>query len=181
RIKIYIFDYRSQYQSNTGEPGWSDGSSIQKLRTIYSYAGAQGFIGTALPHEIGHIIFRNLIGFENTGVPRWIEEGVSSLNEAKDHELLRSTIENARSRGALISLHDLSRMDIRAVQDSAAIDLFYIQSYSIVKYLTDTFGWEKFLTVCRALVSAKDIDSVIAQGFGFKDIDALEADWQRNI
>jgi hypothetical protein len=181
RIKIYIFDDPSEYQRNAGGPGWSDGSSMQRFRSIYSYVGAQKFIDTVLPHEMGHIIFRNVIGFENRGVPSWIEEGVSSLQEKKDDAFVRAAIKDARSSGVLISLHDLSRMDIRVIQDTARIDLFYAQSYSMVKYLTDKFGWEKFMSVCRMLANAKDIEPIMAAGFGFQDISALEADWQRNI
>jgi hypothetical protein len=181
RIKIYIYDDSIQYQKNTGEPEWSDGASIQRFRKVYSYVGAQRFIDTALPHEMGHIIFRNMIGFENTGVTPWIEEGVSSLQEKKDDALVRSIIKDAQSRNALIGFHDLSRMNIRAVQDSGRIDLFYAQSYSIVKYLTGTFGWDKFMSVCRILADAKDVDSVLATEFGFKDIRALEAAWQEHI
>jgi hypothetical protein len=181
RINIYISDDRGRYEKDTGEPGWSDGASIQKARAIYSYAGAKTFMDTVLPHEMGHIIFRQVIGFENKGVPPWMEEGVSALQENKDDSRLRAAVKDARSRGALISLHELSRMDIRAIQDNARIDLFYAQAYCMVKYLTGTFGWEKFLSVCRAMAGAKDPDAALSEGFGFRTPGELENEWQRNI
>jgi hypothetical protein len=179
RMKIHIFDDRSQYQSGTGEPAWSDGTSIQKVKSIYSFAGAKNFINVVLPHEMGHVIFRNIIGFENTDVPAWIEEGVSTLQEKRDHAYLRDIIRDARSTGALISVHDLSLMDIRDPANKAKIDLFYAQSYSIVQYLTRRFGWEKFLSVCRAPARSGNIDAGLAAGFVYKDIEELERDWQR--
>jgi hypothetical protein len=181
RIKIFIFDDRGQYEKNTGEPAWSDGSSIQRLRTVYSFVGAKRFIEGALPHEMGHIIFRQVIGFENEGVPPWMEEGVSALQEGTDDARARAAVTDARSRGALIGLHDLSLMDIRSLRDNAKLDLFYAQSFSIVKYLTATFGWDTFLSVCRALAGAKDPDRVLSEGFGFRAIGELEAAWQEHL
>jgi hypothetical protein len=179
RIKIHIFDNSDQYQRNIGEPAWSDGSSIQRFRAIYSFFGSGKFIDTVLPHEIGHIIFRDIIGFENLKVPVWVEEGVSALQERKDEAVTAATVEKAFLNGTLISIRDLSRLDIRAISESVKIDLFYAESYSIVKYLTKEFGWKRLMSVCGSLRNSLDVDGDLALGFGFKDINALEKDWQR--
>src|SRR3989338_7116526 len=63
RAKIYIYDSAEDYQAATGKPAWSGGVAFSHQKVIETYPWAQGFMQSLLPHELGHIIFREFIGF----------------------------------------------------------------------------------------------------------------------
>ena len=49
-----------------------------RQRVVYSFLGAPAFLDKT-PHELAHIVFREFVGFDNAGVPRWLDEGVASM------------------------------------------------------------------------------------------------------
>ena len=65
RAKIYIYDNAEDYRASTKQPAWSVGSARVQEKLIYSFPYAQGFFETVLPHELGHIIFREFVGSDN--------------------------------------------------------------------------------------------------------------------
>ena len=73
RVKIYIYDDAQSYQTDARQPEWSGGCVDIDNKVIRTYSAAGGFMNKVLPHELGHIIFRELIGFRNLSVPLWLE------------------------------------------------------------------------------------------------------------
>jgi hypothetical protein len=181
RAKIYIYDNRDQYHANTSQPVWSDGSVIMRMRVIYSFSGAKKFFETALPHEMAHIIFREIVGFDNHYIPSWLEEGFSAFQEDIDLAKVEKSLRSAVEQGSLIGLAHLSSMKVRLIRDESQIDLFFKQSLSIVHYLIKKFGTEKFLIFCRSLKDSDSLDKALVLAFGFNNIGELEKAWQRYL
>ncbi|HQP91972.1 MAG TPA: hypothetical protein PLU24_04785, partial [Candidatus Omnitrophota bacterium] len=75
RAKIYIYPDQESYIKATGQPAWSGGVAAYDQKTIWSFPREAGFFDSLLPHELGHIIFREVIGYRQ--VPLWLEEGVA--------------------------------------------------------------------------------------------------------
>jgi len=63
RVKIYIYDDAQSYQAHAQQPEWSGGCVDIENKIIRTFSAAGGFMNKVLPHEMGHIIFRELIGF----------------------------------------------------------------------------------------------------------------------
>ena len=63
RAKIYIYDDQEHYIKSRRAYKWSHGVASPKDKVIRSFPADSGFFDTLLPHEIGHIIFREFIGF----------------------------------------------------------------------------------------------------------------------
>jgi len=80
RAKIYVYDDQDDYVQRGKTLGWSSGSAFVREKMIRTFPAAHGFFDTTLPHELGHIIFRELIGFD-VQVPLWFEEGVAMYQE----------------------------------------------------------------------------------------------------
>jgi len=63
QIKIYIYSDRDDFVKSGGQASWSHGVTFARAKTIKLYPDATGFFDTVLPHELGHIIFRDYIGY----------------------------------------------------------------------------------------------------------------------
>jgi hypothetical protein len=59
-------------------------------------------------------------------------------------------------------------------------NLSYSVSYSITKFLIETYGQEKMTQLLMALRDAKPIDDALIEVYGF-DTDGLEDDWRQAI
>jgi hypothetical protein len=178
RAKIYIFDDRQQFHSNTSQPEWSDGSSIQRFKTIFSFLGAKKFFDTVLPHEIAHIVFREYVGFGNRNVPAWLEEGLASYHERIDRSRADEIFKDPRERDSFIRFQELSKIRSRSLRDDPDVDIFFAQSLSIVNFLLTEFGKKRFRIFCRGLKEGMDMDKSLAAAYSFKEISELEEAWQ---
>ena len=64
---------------------------------------------------------------------------------------------------------------------SALLELFYLQSVSIVDFLIEKYGTKKFTTFCRNLRDAKTLNEALSSTYRLKDIQELEEEWSKYI
>jgi len=182
RAKIYIYDDEKDYRISTGEPGWSAGSSEMASKTIQTFPYATGFFETTLPHEMGHIIFREFVGFDNPAVPNWLDEGVASCQQrSKQGPGERLVIKEAISKNKFMNLEDLSRMDLRLSQDAESVSLYYAEASSIVDYLIKEFGRDSFVLFCQNLRDKKNLERALASSYPFSNLKNLDEAWQKYL
>ena len=65
-------------------------------------------------------------------------------------------------------------------ESQSSADLSYGESYSIVKYLIDTYGQDKITALLVAFRAGTTTDDALLQTYGF-DIDGLEDKWRQAI
>ena len=97
-----------------GRTGWL----LHRPRRSKLYPDVNGFFDTLLPHELGHIIFRDYIGF-TAAVPLWFEEGVAIYQEKAKRLGSNKTVKEAIENGQFIPLSQLS--GVRLYKDSNEI------------------------------------------------------------
>jgi len=165
RALIYIYDSAAQYQQETGEPPWSAGAAAPRRKIIHSFAGAPGFLETVLPHEIGHIIFREFVGFDNPGVPVWLEEGVASYEQSERFLRADAIVRDAKARGTFIPYERFSQARPQMLGDERSVSVFYAEAISIVDYMLKEFGKESFVGFCQNLRDYKNLDRAVALAF----------------
>lgn len=105
------------------------------LRGISIRGSREEVFNRSLPHEITHAI---LVTYFGSDVPRWADEGMAVASEKDCPCRLRGRCGNQ-------SLREL--FSVTSYPDDW--ELFYGQSYSVVNYLVNTYGREKFLTFVR--------------------------------
>ena len=179
RAKIYIYDDAGAYQAGTGQPAWSAGCAVVPVKTIHTYPYARGFFDTILPHEMGHIIFRELVGFYNFAIPTWLEEGVASYQETLDESIIKRLLflKIVMDKGTLINLVKLSELNPRFIQGEAGVQLFYAEAVSVIYYLISEFGKDKFVLFCENLRDKKNLERAIASTYSFKNLQELNDAW----
>lgn len=135
RAQITIYDDANDYRSATKQPSWSAGCASLSGKIIQSYSLAENFLDTVLPHELGHIIFRELVGFNNPAVPLWLDEGVASYQEKSKYAGAGAFLKQEISGGKFIPLEGLANFAIGPSSTQDEADLFYAEAFSAVDFL----------------------------------------------
>lgn len=180
RTTVYVYDDAENYRSATGQPGWSGGAAVAKEKIIYTYPSDKDFFGSILPHELGHIIFREFVGFDNTAIPLWLEEGVASYQEKLKYSAADSLVRDAFNNGSFIPLGEISVFNLSAA-DSHTATLFYCESFSLVKFLLQKFGKDNFTHFCRKLRDKKELESALNLAYPFSNPEELQEAWKQYL
>lgn len=181
RAKIYIYDDAKGYQAATAQPEWSSGSTTVQNKTIYTFAHSEAFFNTILPHEMAHIIFREFVGFNNPAVPAWLDEGVASFQENIRKAAADNIIRQAIKEDKFMKLEDLFGINPQSIKDKEKVNLFYAEGLSLINYLIEEFGRDKFVLFCQYLRDHQDFDRAARYTYNFKNKEELGRAWQKYI
>ncbi len=181
RAKIYIYDNAGAYLLACGQPSWSAGVVVPRQKVIRAYAGEKDFFATVLPHEMGHIIFREFVGFDNRAVPGWLDEGVALYQQHSGGHQLYALCRKAMDKKTFFPLDKLNSMNPSLLKDKEQIQLFYAESFTIVDFLLERFGKDNFLLFCQRLRDKQDLDSALAYAYPFRNKQELGAGWERYL
>jgi hypothetical protein len=133
-------------------------------------------LGTAsfdtLRHELTHVVTA-VAGESAFGtMPAWLDEGTAVYGQ-DDPGGFENAIDRAVDRGNILSVRSITSYP----GDPDKVDLFYGQSWSLVKYLNDSYGPEKFAQLFAEIKGGKRIDGALEAAYGF-DQDGLEDEWR---
>lgn len=181
RAKIYVYDDVEEYRTKTGQPSWSSGCVSIKDKTIKTYPLASGFFDTLLPHELGHIIFREFVGFYNRNIPLWLDEGVASYQEMTKRFAAKGYVRKAIKDNKFIPLDRLSNINLTFVQDQETVTIFYSEAVNLIDYLIGQFGNSNFVNFCRALKDGKTLEQAISYTYPFRNLVELNNAWLRYL
>ncbi len=177
RAKIYIYDDSDDYVKSSRVAGWSHGVASPKDKIIRTFPAAHGFFDSTLPHELGHIIFREFIGFK-ARIPLWFEEGVAMYQEKGRRWGAHKKVKEYIESGRFVPLQDLSTMVLSGRTDTETVNLFYVESASIMQYLIGELGKQRFIRLCRKLKNGDPFDWMFKEVYvRFKTIEKLNKAW----
>lgn len=181
RAKIYIYDDREDYVASSQQFKWSHGAASVTQKVIRTFPSAHGFFDSTLPHELGHIIFREFIGL-SADVPLWLEEGVAMYQEKAKRWGANKAVQRAIAEDRFIGLERLSRLRLTAETDQETVDLFYAESASIVYYLITEFNKSRFVSFCQELKEGNDfINALRMVYYRFESLDDIEKSWRKYL
>lgn len=182
RVKIMIYPDQSSFLSATGQPSWSIGNANYSKKEISSFAGCERFVEETLPHEITHLIFRDFVGFRGQ-VPLWLDEGVAQWQEPSKKQVVRFLVRQLYDQKKLLTLQTLTHTDVRQVSDDQAAQNFYVQSASLVGFLIDKYGTERFAELCRQLRDGKSLNDALRFVYPsqMRDLSELEDQWLAHV
>ncbi|MDP8264936.1 MAG: peptidase MA family metallohydrolase [Candidatus Aceula lacicola] len=174
RVKIYIYDNQQDYLTLARQASWSAGSTMLGSKVIRTFPSAHGFFDSLLPHELGHIIFRDYVGFESN-IPLWFDEGVAMYQEKAKRWGANQEVKSAIQDKSFCSLSDL-RLTRKSSQSD--VNLFYAESASVVYYLISEFGSFKFLNFCRNLKKGLSFNRALKKSYyRFENVNDLNKTW----
>ena len=200
RVKIYLYPNRDSYVKYSGQPDWSEGVADYDNKRILSYTENDIFLYSILPHEIAHLIFRDFVGFKSD-IPLWLDEGVAQWEEEIKKEEIQISAADSLKKKTFLEIGDLMKFNIRLyknadklhlhtsfieddpsfmiVDTKSLIDLFYLQSASLVGYMIEQYGTTRFTDFCREVRHGKSIEDALFSAYSphLKTLKQLEERW----
>jgi len=178
RAKIYLYSSSEEYLNDTGRMAWSGAMVNIKKRTIKTFINQENFIQSILPHEMAHIIFREFIGLD-VRLPLWLDEGVACSQEKVNlSERLQFAKHLVKS-----NMHiPIKRLSEISDYNLVVPKVFYAEAASLIVFLLEGYGKEKFLDFSRRLRDDnKGWLETLLDNYSFSDIEDLETQWHEYI
>ena len=161
------------------------GLRLDKRKKISTYPSLGNFLDSVLPHEMGHIIFREFVGFDNPNIPLWLDEGIAGYQEPARRFGTGRIVRKALKEDRFFDIQELSKFNPHASDNRELVDIFYAEAISIVDYLIKNFGRNKFVRFCQNLrdtqKSSQGLEQSLRRVYNFQDLNDLSESWQRYI
>jgi hypothetical protein len=131
----------------------------------------------AIVHELTHVLVGHLTFSCLGDVPTWLNEGLAVYSEGKLDSDSQWQLDDAIQNNTLLTVRSLSG-GFSEVADKA--NLSYSESYSVTKFLIDTYGQDKMTSLLVGLRDGLTIDEALTQTYGF-NVEGLEDAWRKAI
>jgi hypothetical protein len=179
-IDLYIFADTSDLKDAVlYEPTWTGGQAFPE-HNIVIIGIAQSDIDwgkDAIVHELTHVLVGHLTFSCLGDVPTWLNEGLAVYSEGGLDPVSQEQLDEAIRQDTLLTVRSLSG-GFSEVSDKAYLS--YSESYSIVKFLVETYGQEKMTALLVSLRDGTTVDDALVNVYAF-DVDGLEDGWRAGI
>jgi hypothetical protein len=179
-IDLYIFADTSDMQDAIlFEPSWTGGQAFpdHDIVIIGISKSDLNWGRDAIVHELTHVLVGHYTFSCLGGVPTWLNEGLAVYSEGELDDYSQEQLDQAIQDNTLLSVRSLSA-GFSEVSDKATLS--YSQSYSIVKFLIETYGQEQMSALLTELRDGAPIDDALIETYGF-DVEGLEDAWRQAI
>lgn len=167
KVYIYIYDTPQQYAQVTKRKSLSSGYSDFKMRSIYTYKGADYLIEAVIPHELTHLIFADFMEF-SLNYPNWLSEGLAMYEENKYCKAYSDNYQEILDQirqGTYFPVDILTEVDISKEKKLEVIHLWYVESMSLVTYLIDVYGRGNFYIFCKNLKEGMELNKALENAY----------------
>jgi hypothetical protein len=179
-INIYIYpNFDDLRDAVLYEPSWTGGLTYSDHNIILIGIAETdpAWNQNVIVHEITHVLVGNLTFSCLGDVPTWLNEGLAVYSEGGLDRASQRQLDAAIRDDTLLTVRSLS-VGFSEVADKASLS--YSQSYSIVKFLIETYGQEKMTALLNSLRDGTTIDDALTQTYGF-NVEGLEDAWRQAI
>ncbi|NWG06635.1 MAG: hypothetical protein HXY35_08135 [Chloroflexi bacterium] len=161
------------------EPSWTGGQAFPEQNIVILGISEDDLEWgrEAVIHELTHVLVGHLTFSCLGDVPTWLNEGLAVYSEGGLDTNSQQQLEDAIQNDTLLTVRSLSA-GFSEVADKAFLS--YSQSYSIVKFLIETYGQEKMTALLIALRDGNTVDDALQHVYGF-NIEGLEDAWRASI
>ena len=181
RAKVFIANNRDDYLESFECSSWSTACVDYFGKIIYTYPDQERFTSVFI-HELTHIIFREYI--KKGRFPLWLDEGVAVFMEDKyahtysgGTSFLKQKIKN----DSYIKFSKLGSITVNSLNSKGQdyVNLFYLESFSIINFIMKRYGKHKFFNFLRALRKGQSLEEALSKVlYDFKDLNKMEEKWK---
>lgn len=205
RVKIYIYPDHDSFLKASHQPEWSQGMADYTNKQIVSFAWSRGFLESLLPHEMAHLIFRDFVGFKGE-VRLWLDEGVAQWAEINKRQMSRKMIKKTYDDDMLLTFEDMMNLNVMTITKKGGtyirptitkngervtmilggenlVSLYYLQAVSMVDFLIEKYGSERFASFCRELRDGKKLEGALRSAYSHRmnTIEDFEDRWREYV
>ena len=180
--KPRVFIYRSSEELRDAmlfEQEWVGAVAFTSYNIILTAVSTSSldWAKDALPHEITHLLVKEVVFGPFGDLPLWLDEGLAQYTESEMDSHSRGILDDAIAEGTLISLTSLSGS---FPTDPTSAYLAYAESLSIVEFIISEYGWEKMRQLLDTFKGGSTNDKALLAVYGF-DVAGLESQWKAYI
>ena len=179
-IDVYVYSsYQDLQDSILFEPSWTGGSAYAEYNIVIVGLAQDNkeYDRNVVIHELTHVLVGHFTFSCLNDLPSWLEEGLAVYSEGKLDPDSQIQFDEAVQNNDLLSVRSLSA---GFSEEFSKATLSYSESFSLVKFLIETYGQEKMTQLLSALRDGNAIESALINIYGF-DIDGLEDAWRQSI
>lgn len=155
---------------------WVGGQAFPSLGVtaqIVPTTTRQGWIENVIPHEIAHLFFYQIINTDTNSWPSWLNEGFAQYYEFSSNDAALERVTQAAQNGDLLPLVLISGS---FGSDPERAYLAYDESYSVVVYITESWGNDGIQNLVSSFQKGKAYREAIEDAFGIT-WEEFEAGW----
>lgn len=178
-VNIYVYPtYEEMRDAILYEPQWTGGLAYSDFSIIImGVSGDADFDKGTVIHELTHVLVgRNAftcIGF----IPTWLNEGLAVYSEGGPDSSMQAQLDIAIRDNTLFPIRSLGG-NFSEIPEKALLS--YGQSFSIVKFMLETYGQENMDQLLTALSDAEPVDDALVRIYG-ADTDGLDNQWRESL
>jgi len=179
-IHLYIYgNTEDMRDAILYEPGWTGGLAYPGHNIVIIGISERDIEWgrSTIAHELTHVLVGHLTFSCLGDVPTWLNEGLAVYGEGELDENSKTQLNEAIGNDELLTLRSLSG---GFSEVSSKAHLSYSQSYSVVKFLIETYGQDQVNSLLIALRDGTTIDGALLKVYGF-DVEGLEDAWRDAI
>jgi len=179
-IDIYIYASTEDLQEAIlYEPAWTGGQAFpdQNIVILGISPTDLEWGRDTIVHELTHVLVGHLTFSCLGDVPTWLNEGLAVYSEGELDRGSQRQLDEAVRQDTLFPIRSLSS-GFSEVPDKAYLS--YNESYSVTKFLIETYGQDKMTSLLVALRDGMTIDEALQQTYGF-NVEGLEDAWRGAI
>jgi hypothetical protein len=129
-------------------------------------------------HELAHLVIgqfgRSCVGGSR---PTWLNEGLAVIAEGEPSETIQEDLANAST---VNSFEPIRSLNGAFSSHGPEAGIAYSQSYSVVKFLLDSYGQEQMQDLLLTLAQGTGYDEALEAVYGF-NVDGLEQAWRKSL
>jgi len=179
-IRFYIYADAWDLQSSLVYPDeWTGGVAYPDYSAIMIgiETGNLEWGKRTVAHELGHLVIGELVYGPFGWLPTWLDEGIAMNAEGNLSDNFQYKLDSAISANTLFSVRSIASS---FPSDSDEAYLCYAESYSVVRYLVDTYGSENFIDLLELFKQGTADDEALMQVYGF-NTDGLNGEWRASL
>jgi len=179
-IDIYIYaSYGDVQDAVLYEPSWMGGQADSESSIVIVGLSQYDhkYDRDVVIHELTHVLVGRFMFSCLSDVPSWIEEGLAVYSEGELDADSQIQLDQAIKANQLLSVRSLSS---GFSEEFSKATLSYSESYSLVKFLIETYGQDQMTALLSELRDGNAIDDALVTVYGF-DVEGLEDAWRDAI
>lgn len=178
-LKVYLYATATEMQPAIAPGGV--GRGLQVLgEVVYSDTAMVSADVTPLDitrHEVAHIVTGRATKGP-FGIESWLNEGISVYAQSRPLASHASALRSAIESDGALSIKELNSSSSGRASDTAG--LFYGEAGSIVKFLVESYGDEKFAALLKTFKEGSTADKAFQAVYGF-DENGLDNAWRASV
>lgn len=178
-VKVFLYTTADEMQPAIAPGG--QGKGVQVLgEVVYSdTAMVSADVATIdiVRHEVAHLVTKEATKGP-FGIAAWMNEGISVFSQTKPLTGHDTSLQAAIRADHVLSIKELNSSS--SGSSGSTVGLYYGQAGSMIKFLVDTYGREKFAQLLKTFKGGSTADKAFQSIYGFDQL-GYENAWRESV